>query len=135
MAWTILAVICSLIFWLIVKAIREYERPRAFAFGHAEGESLFDLEPAQAPGDLPADVYLVQARTLADQGRYREAVVQLLLGAMSRVERSGWERPWRCRSDFHGLYCLTLGPFRHLSSRCEFGFAARPCWARGPSAG
>jgi hypothetical protein len=92
LAWGILAVICGLIMWLIIKAIREYERPRAYAKGNSNGADLLDLEPAQAPGNLPADVYLGQARKLAEQGRYREAVVQLLLGAMSRVERAGWVR-------------------------------------------
>jgi len=29
---------------------------------------------------------------LAEHGQYREAVVQLVLGAMSRVERAGWVR-------------------------------------------
>ncbi len=91
-AWAILAVICGLILWLIVKAIREYERPLALAAGTAGEFAALDLEPAQAPGDLPADVYLAQAERLAEQGRYREAVVQLLLGAMSRVERAGWVR-------------------------------------------
>ena len=92
LAWGILAMICGLILWLIVKAIREYERPYAFALGGGDGSSLFDLEPEQAPGDLPADIYLAQARTLADQGRFREAVVQLVFGAMSRAERAGWVR-------------------------------------------
>jgi hypothetical protein len=91
LAWTILTIICGLILWLIVKAIRERERPLGFAKS-AEGTPLLDLEPAQAPGDFPADVYVSQALRLAEEGRYREAVVQLVLGAMSRVERAGWVR-------------------------------------------
>src|SRR5690606_6604223 len=71
LAWAILAVICGLILWLIIKAVREYERPYAFASGRANGVSVLDLEPAHAPGDLPADVYLTQARKLAEDGRYR----------------------------------------------------------------
>lgn len=92
MAWTILAVICGLIVWLIGKAILEFERPTAFVPGGATLGSALDLEPSRAPGDLPADVYVTQARKLAEQGLFREAVVQLLMGAMSRVERAGWIR-------------------------------------------
>jgi hypothetical protein len=92
MAWTILTVICGLIVWLIIKAIHDYERPLRFATANAGAVPMLDLEPAQAPGDLPADVYVAQAQSLAEQGRYRDAVVQLLLGAMSRVERAGWVR-------------------------------------------
>lgn len=91
LAWAILAIICGMIGWLIVKAIRERERPFAFARG-SDSAPLLDLEPAQAPGDFPADVYVTQALRLAEEGRYREAVVQLVLGAMSRVERAGWVR-------------------------------------------
>jgi hypothetical protein len=91
LAWAILTMICGMILWLIVKAIRERERPLAFARG-AEGTELLELEPAQAPGDFPADVYVAQALRLAEEGRYKEAVVQLVLGAMSRVERAGWVR-------------------------------------------
>jgi hypothetical protein len=81
-----------LIFWLIVKAILDFERPGFLVPDRSGSGSALDLEPAQAPGDLPADVYLAQARRLAENGQYKEAVVQLLLGAMSRVERAGWVR-------------------------------------------
>lgn len=91
LAWAILTIICGMILWLIIKAIRERERPLAFA-KFDDGKEILDLEPAQAPGDFPADVYVAQALRLAEEGRYREAVVQLVLGAMSRVERAGWVR-------------------------------------------
>lgn len=48
-----------------------------------------DIEPDAAPGELPADVYIGEAEKLAAQGLFREAIAQLLLGAMSNVERSG----------------------------------------------
>lgn len=92
MAWTILAVICGLILWLIVKAVYEFERPSGFLPMRGTAGPGLDLAPAQAPGDLPADVYLAHARRFAENGQYKEAVVQLLLGAMSRVERAGWVR-------------------------------------------
>jgi hypothetical protein len=41
------------------------------------------------PGDLPGDVYLRRAAEYAARGNFREAVGQLLLGAMSNTERSG----------------------------------------------
>jgi hypothetical protein len=78
----------------------------AFAIA-TEGSPLLDLEPARAPGDFPSDVYVAQALRLAEEGRYREAVVQLVLGAMSRVERAGWVRFRRgmtVRDYLKGLY-------------------------------
>ncbi len=92
LAWTVLAVICSLIVWLIIKAIRDFDRLPSAHVSEASAAASMDLPPAQAPGDVPADIYVAQARMLAEQGRYREAVVQLLLGAMSQVERAGWVR-------------------------------------------
>ena len=84
--------ICGLILWLIVKAIRDFERSAPLETAVPHDRSPLGLEPAQAPGDLPADIYVAHAKLLAEQGNYREAVVQLLLGAMSRVERAGWVR-------------------------------------------
>ena len=48
-----------------------------------------ELEPETSPAEIPADVYVSRARELAGSGKYRDAVSQLLLGAMSNIERAG----------------------------------------------
>ena len=45
--------------------------------------------PDTSPGELPADVYIARAKELAGEGRFREAIAQLLLGGMSNLERAG----------------------------------------------
>ncbi|MCA9072077.1 MAG: DUF4129 domain-containing protein, partial [Planctomycetaceae bacterium] len=92
MAWMILAIICGLIVWLIGKAILEFERPASLIPAGSNVGSALDLTPSRAPGELSADVYVTQAMKFAEQGMFREAVAQLLMGAMSRVERAGWVR-------------------------------------------
>ncbi len=47
------------------------------------------LDPATPPGEVPSDVYLQLAVELADQGDHRQALRQLVLGAMSWIERGG----------------------------------------------
>lgn len=101
LAWSVLAVIAGLIVFLIVKAIMDYERPEKLVGGDAgPGEAEGPLEPEHPPGEYPADVYLARARELAAAGRYREAITQLLLGAMSSLERAGlvrYRRGLTCR--------------------------------------
>ena len=87
LAWICLAVICGLILFLIVKAIRDYEG-RSRSDETAETGWAGDSEQEErAPGELPADVYLSRAKELAQAGRFRDAIAQLLLGAMSYIER------------------------------------------------
>lgn len=87
LAYSILGIIVAAIIWLFVKMLRRasqssvLKRPRTFEEGGAE----IDL----CPGELPADVYVGRAEELAAQGRYQEAIGQLLLGAMSTTEREG----------------------------------------------
>jgi len=87
-AWLALAVVCGLIVYLIVRAVMNYDREsqsdEAIAGGQIEGEA----DPERAPGELPPDVYVDKARQLAEAGRYRDAIAQLLLGSMAQIERA-----------------------------------------------
>ena len=87
LAWTVLAIICGLIVYLVVRVVSNYQKSEAArkVAGH-----VFDQgELPAAPGELAADVYLQRALALAAQGLYREAIGLLLLGLMSHAERSG----------------------------------------------
>lgn len=87
LAYTALAVICALIVWLIVRAVNSFRRSQAVLVTRTlrpdEGE--LDLPP----GDIAADEYRRRASEFAASGRYREAIGQLILGAMSWIERHG----------------------------------------------
>ena len=89
LAWLFLAGVCGMIAYLIYRAIRDFERAEKPSFAGDGGAPPADLETEAAPGELPADVYVARARDLAQAGQYREAVAQLLLGAMSHIERAG----------------------------------------------
>lgn len=89
LAWTCLAVVVVLMVYLIVRALRAARESEFEAIGSPailQGETV----PDRAPGELPADAYIELARRLASEGKFREAVAQLLLGAMSQIERAGW---------------------------------------------
>ncbi len=89
LAWISLFVICALIAFLIFKAIMNYEMsPKA---GGILREQFHDTEETDdmSPGDLPSDVYVTRAKELAGQGRYHSAIGELVLGAMSQIERRG----------------------------------------------
>ena len=88
-AWFFLIAVCVLIVFLIVKAMIDYDRPLKLDVSGEGGASSENEEPELVPGVLPADVYFNKAGELAAAGKYREAIVQLLLGAMSHVERTG----------------------------------------------
>ncbi|MBI3866846.1 MAG: DUF4129 domain-containing protein [Planctomycetia bacterium] len=87
LAYGILAAIAGLIIWLVVRAVNNYQAKQSLRAkvrrSHEEGEA------DAPPGDLPADEYLKRAAELAERGLFREAIGQLILGAMSRAERSG----------------------------------------------
>jgi hypothetical protein len=87
LAYGALAAVAAAIIWLVVRAIQNYRSRQSLRIrgrhSHEEGEA--DIPP----GDLPADEYLRRAAELAERGQYREAIGQLILGAMSRTERSG----------------------------------------------
>jgi hypothetical protein len=118
--------VCGLIVYLIVKSIQSYERPVNLAGEFATGEHQGDVEPDRPPGELPADVYVARARELAAAERFREAIAQLLLGAMSHLERAGlvryrrgltqrdYLRAARGRAAFHSALKGLLGVYEPI---------------------
>jgi hypothetical protein len=89
MAWLLLAVVVGFFIFLIVKAIQNYESTNRPSELIGDTNLQGDMKPERAPGELPADAYLAESRKLAAAGKFREAVAQLLLGAMSVIERAG----------------------------------------------
>jgi hypothetical protein len=87
LAYLVLIAVCGLIVYLVVQAILSRELK-----SETHLSPLLNLDVPQEedhpPGELPADAYLAHARELALQGRYREAIAQLLLGSMSSIERA-----------------------------------------------
>ncbi len=95
--WGVIGLICVLIGYVIFSGIKSAQLRSANVA--AAGEQFEEGESGHAPGELPADVYLRRAAEFAAAGRTREAISQLLLGAMSYIEREGLIR-FR-----HGLTC------------------------------
>jgi hypothetical protein len=130
-AYAVLAIVCGLIVYLIVSAIREYQRREqqkhaSEKFEEGEGEL------SVAPSELPADAYLARAQELAAQGLHREAIGQLLLGAMSHTERVGriryrrgltyrdYLRAWQRGSPQQSAWRSLIGVYEPI------GFGRRP---------
>ena len=88
-AWLGLLVVCAAIVYLVIQALQHYGSPElsdTTATPHRiEGEA----EPENAPGQFAADVYRARAEEFASVGQFREALAQLLFGAMSQIERAG----------------------------------------------
>lgn len=90
-AYLALALVVLLLAGLAARAIVELlARRRNHA--HVPGMNGTLLADERSPGELAADVYLQRALEFARGGDYRSAVAQLLLGAMSAIERRQWIR-------------------------------------------
>jgi hypothetical protein len=87
LAYAILLLVVGGIVWLAIIALKSYEKRGRPA--QRANEAFEEGSAELPPGDTPAEVYLAHARRLAAEGRFREAIAQLLLGAMSDIERSG----------------------------------------------
>jgi hypothetical protein len=90
-AYAVLIAVCVLILALAAPAIAEGWRGRARR-DSGTGAAIVPLAHDRSPGETAADVFLQQALQLARQHAYREALGQLLLGAMSWIERKDWIR-------------------------------------------
>jgi hypothetical protein len=88
-AWLMLIIVAGVIIFLVVMAIKNYDGGNGTSELTGNVELQGEIEPESPPGELPVDVYLAEARKLAAAGEYREAIAQLLLGAMSYAERAG----------------------------------------------
>ncbi|VAX41541.1 hypothetical protein MNBD_PLANCTO02-564 [hydrothermal vent metagenome] len=88
--WAIIAAVAMAMIYFIVTAFLDRDTfSETKDVVVASPENTQEEEPEQAPGEIPADVYVTRAREFAAQGLYNEAVAQLLLGAMSNIERAG----------------------------------------------
>ena len=87
-----LVIVAAVILYFVVMGLTSYFRDRksrTSKIATTTAAANDPLEPDQSPGDLPADVYVDRARALASEGKFREAIAQLLLGGMSHLERAG----------------------------------------------
>ncbi len=86
LAYVGIALAVVLIVYLVVRAVASWERRKPGGSDVATGDvSLFADD--RSPGETPADQFIRQALELAAAGQFREAIAQLLLGGMSRIER------------------------------------------------
>jgi len=131
LAYGLVAVIGCLIIWLVVKAINRYrgwhKKGLRSRRGYDEGEAEIP------PGDLPADEYLRRATELAQKGLFREAIGQLILGAMSATERSGLIRFRRGLTHRDYLRALRGRTRPHQALRTIVGVYEPICFGRRPA--
>ena len=90
-AWLVIALICGLILFLVIRSGWTWNRRTRQAQPALAGQSIV-LTDDRSPGELAADAYLAEALKLAQQGAYGDATARLLWGGMSHIERSGWIR-------------------------------------------
>lgn len=128
LAYAVLAAICALIIWLVVKAVNRY-RARHNT-GLRGRRSYEEGETDVPPGDLPADEYLRRAAELAEKGMFREAIGQLILGAMSFTERSGLIRFRRGLTHRDYLRALRGRNEQHQALRTIVGVYEPICFGR-----
>lgn len=86
--WVGISAVVVLMVFLAVKALASTEWKK-----QSSNKRPFEIEEGDdgihmAPGELTADEYRARAMKLAAQQEYREAISQLLLGAMSWAERN-----------------------------------------------
>jgi len=90
-AYAALIAVCVLIILLVARALSEHWRSRP-STGVAAMTVAAPLAHDRSPGETEADVFLREALRLAERGEYRPALGQLVLGAMSVIERRQWIR-------------------------------------------
>ncbi|MDZ4686924.1 MAG: hypothetical protein SH850_17760 [Planctomycetaceae bacterium] len=90
-AYAALVAVCVLILVLVARALSEQWRSRP-STGGATMSVATPLAHDRSPGETEADVFLREALRLAERGEHRPALGQLVLGAMSVIERRQWIR-------------------------------------------
>lgn len=91
LAYAVVIGVCVLIIVLVAQAIAEYRRHRSPKLAAALSAAT-PLAHDRSPGETEADIFLREALRLAESGAYRPALAQLVLGAMSTIERRQWIR-------------------------------------------
>jgi hypothetical protein len=128
LAYVVLAAICCLVIWLVVRAVNNYQARQTVA-GSGRGNAD-EGEAEIPPGDLPADEYFRRAAEFAAQGLFREAIGQLILGAMSRTERSGLIRFRRGLTNRDYLRALRGRDMQHHAFRTIVDVYEPICFGR-----
>lgn len=94
LTYTSMVCVCGLILYLLYRALTGFKQVKKIKDKsnrqHLQGE--IELDQMISPAESEASTYLQNANALAQTGDYHHAIVQLLYGSMSFIERSGWIR-------------------------------------------
>jgi hypothetical protein len=91
MLYAVVGAAFAWVVFLILKSVLRGSPGTARAAGRPTGPGE-EVSPSTPPGELPSEEYLQRALALARAGKHKEAIRQLLLGAMSWMERQGLVR-------------------------------------------
>tara|TARA_R110002095_G_scaffold78165_3_gene67317 strand:- start:863 stop:1555 length:693 start_codon:yes stop_codon:yes gene_type:complete len=94
LSYALIACACGLILYLLYRSLTGFKNRRIFHDKphREELQGEMTLEQIISPAESEAATYLQRAKTLAQTGDYQSAIIQLLYGSMSFIERSGWIR-------------------------------------------
>ncbi|WP_339732417.1 DUF4129 domain-containing protein [uncultured Gimesia sp.] len=94
LSYTAVICACGLILYLLYRALTGYKYSRKIKdesdSRHLQGEVTF--EQIVSPAEREVSIYLERAKTIAQTGDYHNAIIQLIYGSMSFIERAGWIR-------------------------------------------
>lgn len=86
--------VCCLIIFLLYRSLAGFQLSSKTKDltnpGQQQGE--ITLEEIISPAENESSIYVQRAKELAQTGDYHNAIIQLLYGSMSFIERSGWIR-------------------------------------------
>ncbi|QDT93889.1 DUF4129 domain-containing protein [Gimesia algae] len=94
LAYVSVVVTCGLILYLLIRSLMGLERKKKATPTEANPDlqGSLTLEEIISPAERESSIYLQRAKVLAQEGDYHNAIIQLLYGSMSYIERSGWIR-------------------------------------------
>lgn len=94
LSYTAVICACGLILYLLYRSLIGFKYSRKMKDEtdgrHLQGEVTFEqiISPAESEGSI----YLERAKAIAQTGDYHNAIIQLIYGSMSFIERAGWIR-------------------------------------------
>lgn len=94
LAYVSVIVTCGLILYLLFRSLKGLERKRKSTKSavNPDLQGSLTLDEIVSPAERESSLYLQRAQALAQEGDYHNAIIQLLYGSMSYIERSGWIR-------------------------------------------
>lgn len=94
LSYTIIFCICCLILYLLYRSFKgvDYEQKKNDDTQTKQLQGEMSMEQIVSPAENEASIYLQRANKFAKSGDYHTAIIQLLYGSMSFIERSGWIR-------------------------------------------